>query len=94
MNNYLGQYGNKNWGDCILYSTGELCPMCMSALIWVGIGGVVYGSSAATIQKSGIDIFTFSAKEINQGSNFSQTQIVGGALESECNALFLNRKRS
>lgn len=94
INNYLSQYGNKNWGDCILYSTGEPCPMCMSALIWVGMGGVVYGSSAATIQKSGIDIFTFSAKEINQGSNFSQTQIVGGILESECNALFLNRKRS
>ncbi len=67
--------------------------MCMSALIWAGIGGVVFGSSAQTIQSSGIDIFQFSAKDINQGSRFSQTQLLGGILEAECNALFVNRKR-
>ena len=68
INNYVSQQGNKNWADCILYTTGEPCPMCMSALVWTGISGVVYGSSAATIKKSGIDIFTFSAKDINQGN--------------------------
>jgi tRNA(Arg) A34 adenosine deaminase TadA len=94
INNYVSQQGNKNWGDCILYTTGEPCPMCMSALVWAGIGGVVYGSSAQTIQKSGIDIFSFSAKEMNQGNNFSQTQLLGGVLEAECNALFINRQRS
>ena len=94
INNYIAQNGNKNWADAVLYTTGEPCPMCMSALIWTGIGGVVYGSSAASIKKSGIDIFSFSAKDINQGSNFSQTQLLGGILEPECDALFLNRKRS
>ena len=94
INNYVSQQGNKNWDDCILYTTGEPCPMCMSALVWAGIGGVVYGSSAQTIKQSGIDIFSFSAKDINQGSNFSQTQLLGGILESECNALFANRKHS
>ena len=94
INNYIAQNGNKNWADVVLYTTGEPCPMCMSALIWAGIGGVVYGSTAATIKKSGIDIFTFSAKDINQGNSFSQTQLLGGVLEPACNALFLNRKRS
>ena len=94
INNYVAQYGNKNWTDLVLYTTGEPCPMCMSALIWAGIGGVVYGSSAATIKKSGIDIFTFSAQEMNQGSSFSQTQLIGGVLETECNVLFMNRQRS
>ncbi len=94
INNYVAQYGNKNWADLVLYTTGEPCPMCMSALIWAGIGGVVYGSSIATIKKSGIDIFTFSAQEMNQSSNFSQTQLMGGVLEVECNALFMNRQRS
>jgi tRNA(Arg) A34 adenosine deaminase TadA len=93
INHYVSQQGNKNWGDCILYTTGEPCPMCMSALIWAGIGGVVFGSSVQTIQSSGIDIFQFSAKDINQGSRFSQTQLLGGILEAECNALFVNRKR-
>lgn len=94
MNNYVAQYGNKNWPDLVLYTTGEPCPMCMSALIWAGIGGVVYGSSIEAIQKAGIDIFQFTAKQINQGNNFSQTQILGGILESECDSLFKNRKRT
>lgn len=94
INNYVSQEGNKNWGDCVLYTTGEPCPMCMSALIWAGIGGVVYGSSAKSIKQAGIDIFTFSAKDMNQGNSFSQTQLLGGVLEPECNALFINRKRS
>jgi tRNA(Arg) A34 adenosine deaminase TadA len=93
INNYVNQQGNKSWCDCILYTTGEPCPMCMSALVWAGIGGVVYGSSAASIKNSGIDIFTFSAKDINIGNSFSQTQLIGGVLESECNALFANRQR-
>jgi tRNA(Arg) A34 adenosine deaminase TadA len=94
INNYVAQYGNKNWADLILYTTGEPCPMCMSALVWTGIGGVVYGSSIEAIKKSGIDAFIFTAKQINQGSNFSQTQLLGGVLEPECDSLFMNRKRS
>ena len=94
INNYVSQQGNKNWGDCILYTTGEPCPMCMSALVWCGIGGVVFGSSAQTIKQSGIDIFSFSAQDINRGSNFSSTQLLGGILESECNTLFIRRPRS
>lgn len=94
INNYVSQQGNKNWGECILYTTGEPCPMCMSALIWTGIGGVVYGSSMQSIKNSGIDIFIFSAQDINKGNNSSQTQVLGGVLETECNALFMNRQRT
>lgn len=94
MNDYVRQHGNKNWANLILYTTGEPCPMCMSALIWAGIQGVVFGSSIDTIKKSGIDAFIFSAKDINKGGDFSKTQILGGILESECDALFINRRRS
>jgi tRNA(Arg) A34 adenosine deaminase TadA len=93
INNYVSRHGNKNWSNCILYTTGEPCPMCMSALIWANIGSVVYGSSMDAIQKSGIDAFTLSAKEVNQASNFSQTVLLGGILEPECNALFANRNK-
>lgn len=93
MNNYVRQYGNINWGNLILYTTGEPCPMCMSALIWAGIQGVVFGSSIGMIKRSGIDQFIFSAKDINKGG-FSQTQLLGGILESECDVLFANRKRA
>ena len=94
MNDYVSKNGNINWADLILYTTGEPCPMCMSALIWAGIRGVVFGSSIATIKRSGIDAFNFSAKAINEGGGFSQTQILGGILESECDTLFINRKRA
>lgn len=67
--------------------------MCMSALIWAGIQGVVFGSSIGMIKRSGIDQFIFSAKDINKGG-FSQTQLLGGILESECDVLFANRKRA
>lgn len=30
---------------CILYSTCEPCPMCMSASIWAELDGVVFGAS-------------------------------------------------
>ncbi len=93
MNNYVSLMGNKNWSAIILYTTGEPCPMCMSALIWAGIGGVVFGSSINTIKKSGIAAFEYSAKDINEASSFSQTQLIGGVLETQCDALFLNRKK-
>ena len=31
--------------DCILYSTCEPCPMCMSACIWAELSAVVFGAS-------------------------------------------------
>lgn len=95
INNYVEKHGNQNWSELILYTTGEPCPMCMSALIWAGIGGVVYGSSISTIKKAHIDQFTYSAKEINaSASSFSQTGLMGGVLEAECDALFANRRRT
>ena len=95
MNNYVEKHGNQNWSELVLYTTGEPCPMCMSALIWAGIGGVVYGSSIKTIRQSQIDAFTYSAKEMNVSANtFSQTTLLGGILKLECDALFTNRKRT
>jgi tRNA(Arg) A34 adenosine deaminase TadA len=32
INDYVAHHGNKGWADRILYTTGEPCPMCMSAI--------------------------------------------------------------
>jgi tRNA(Arg) A34 adenosine deaminase TadA len=94
VNHYVEQYGNNNWSNLILYTTGEPCPMCMGALIWAGIGGVVYASSCKAIAKSGIDQIDISAKEVIAASHFWRPELLGGVLEKECDALFMNRKRS
>jgi tRNA(Arg) A34 adenosine deaminase TadA len=45
----------------VLYTTGEPCSMCMSALVWAGIGGVVFASSIDGIRRAGIDQIAITA---------------------------------
>lgn len=37
--------GRLSLRGCVLYSTCEPCPMCMSASIWAELDGVVFGAS-------------------------------------------------
>ncbi len=39
-----------------LYTTVEPCPMCMSALIWAGIGHLIYGASISDAAQFGQQI--------------------------------------
>jgi len=38
-------FNSNNLSGCWLYTTYEPCPMCMSAICWAKIDGVVYGAS-------------------------------------------------
>jgi tRNA(adenine34) deaminase len=51
INAYVAALGNVGWEDTVLYTTAEPCPMCMSALIWAKIGGVVYASPLAIVTR-------------------------------------------
>lgn len=50
-----------------LYSTIEPCPMCMSAVVWAGIGNVVYGASIDDASEFGQQI-NISCKEVARKS--------------------------
>jgi len=42
----------QSWKDFSLYTNGEPCPMCASAIRWAGFKEVIYGSSIKTIAES------------------------------------------
>lgn len=93
MNNYVEKHGNNNWGKLVLYTTGEPCSMCMSALIWAGIRGVVYASSINGIKASGIEQISISARQVKKSSKFVDVFLLGGILQNETDLMFLNRKK-
>jgi tRNA(adenine34) deaminase len=93
INDYVARHGNQGWADDILYTTGEPCPMCMSAIVWAGIGGVVYGSSIRTLAEAGIAQITIDATAVRDAAPFYRGQIMGGVLRAETDALFRDRQR-
>jgi tRNA(adenine34) deaminase len=93
INDYAARHGNQGWADGILYTTGEPCPMCMSAIVWAGIGGVVYGSSITTLAEVGTAQIMIGASAVRDAAPFYRGRIMGGVLRAETDALFRNRQR-
>ncbi|MBV9199738.1 MAG: hypothetical protein JOY83_08420 [Alphaproteobacteria bacterium] len=60
--------------------------MCMAALAWVRVGGVVYGTSIDTLQKLGIDQILLPATAVMGAAPFYTGQILGHVLSSETDA--------
>ena len=91
---YIRLHGNKGWGDKVIYTTGEPCSMCMSALVYADIGGVVFGSSLGGIGDRGIDNIAISAKAVVDAAPFYKGLLLGGVLANETDALFQARRRN
>ena len=94
INDYVARHGNRGWEELILYTTGEPCPMCMAALAWARIGGVVYGTSIDKLRDFGIDQILLPATAVIAAAPFYRGEILGPVLASETDALFASRKRA
>jgi len=93
MNDYVRLNGNKGWGQAVLYTTGEPCSMCMSALVWAGIGGVVFASSIDGIRRAGIKQIDIAAKAVVAASPFYSGLLLGGVLAAETDRMFMERRK-
>jgi tRNA(adenine34) deaminase len=70
-----------------LYTSGEPCPMCMGAIVWCGIGRVVFAASIAELSARMGQIMVTS-RVIADAAPFATISITGGVLAKEALALF------
>ena len=47
--------GTFSLAGCVLYTSCEHCPMCLSAAYWARLDAVYYGASAADAARAGFD---------------------------------------
>ena len=72
-----------------LYTTGEPCPMCMSAILWCGIGRVVFAASIEELATK-IGQIMLTSRTVADAAPFANIAITGGILSAEALALFSN----
>jgi tRNA(Arg) A34 adenosine deaminase TadA len=88
INRCAADHSPLDWTELDLYTTAEPCPMCQSAIEWAGIATVYFGTSIPFLQQHGLRQIDIRAEEVSRRTPFRNTMIIGGILESECNALF------
>jgi len=93
LNDYVRRHGNKDWAPMVLYTTAEPCSMCMSALVWAGIGGVVFASSIEGLRDADIDQIQIRAQSVVDASPFYRGLLLGGVLATETDKMFMGRQR-
>jgi tRNA(Arg) A34 adenosine deaminase TadA len=94
INDYVARHGSRGWDELILYTTGEPCPMCMSAMVWAAMGGVVWGTSVEQLRQFGIRQILIPANAVIGASPFYHGEMLGHVLQAETDALFRDRQRS
>jgi tRNA(Arg) A34 adenosine deaminase TadA len=82
---------DSDWSRLTLYTTAEPGPLCMSAIVWSGIGHVVFGTSLETLMKLGWPQIDIPSSEVVARSWNQELSITGGVLEEQCNQLFQMR---
>ena len=78
----LSVHGSAALKGATLYTSGEPCAMCTGAIIWCGIGRLVYAASVAQIGEKMKQIMISSA-DIAAKAPWDPLKITGGVLADE-----------
>ena len=78
----LAVHGSAALKGATLYTSGEPCVMCMGAIIWCGVGRLVYAASVAQIAAKMNQIMISSA-DVAAKAPFDPIKITGGVLADE-----------
>lgn len=70
-----------------IYTSGEPCPMCMSAILWCRLGRVVYAASIDELATR-LGQIMLPSREVADAAPFANIAITGGVLSAEALALF------
>jgi tRNA(Arg) A34 adenosine deaminase TadA len=73
--------------DCIVATTCEPCPMCMSALHWARVDTVFYGAGIADASLAGFNELGVPAEKLIAFGG-STVKLVPGVMRPECQELF------
>jgi tRNA(Arg) A34 adenosine deaminase TadA len=87
IRNFLKEHGPDLLRGTTLYTSGESCSMCMGAIIWCGIGRVVFGASIAQLATK-IGQIMVTDSEIAAKTPFLDIAITGGVLAEDSLRLF------
>jgi tRNA(adenine34) deaminase len=83
----LADHGSAAIKGSTLYTSGEPCAMCMGAIVWCGVGRLVFAASVQQLATK-IDQIMISSAEVAAKSPFVSISITGGVLADEALQLF------
>lgn len=84
---FVADHPAKGLKGATLYTSGEPCPMCMGAIVWCGIGRVVYAASIEQLAKR-LGQIMITSDAVAKAAPFADIEITGGLLAPEALALF------
>jgi tRNA(Arg) A34 adenosine deaminase TadA len=86
----VATHGRAALKGSTLYTSGEPCAMCMGAILWCGIGRLVFAASLEQLATK-IDQIMVPSAELAAKTKFAPISITGGVLADEAMRLFAKK---